>query len=120
MSAKTQKKKDAYSSSGAPGSTARKSAQCSRCMHMLGAPSRLSIYKLIKVDGEHKVTDVVNATELTQPTVSYHLKEMKDAGLLVSRKHGKEMYYSINDLCPSHRISCVLSKIEFPEGTANA
>jgi DNA-binding transcriptional ArsR family regulator len=85
-------------------------------MGMLGTPSRLKIYKLIKVDGENTVTEVVNAVGLTQPTVSYHLNEMKNAGLLVSRKDGRETYYKINELCPSLDIECVISKIEFPEG----
>lgn len=94
----------------------QKEDRCSTCMSMLGTPSRLKIYKLIKIDGENTVTSVVDAVGLTQPTVSYHLKEMKNAGLLVSRKDGRETYYKISDLCPNYSIECVLSKIDFPEG----
>jgi DNA-binding transcriptional ArsR family regulator len=38
--------------------------------------------------------------KLRQPTVSYHLAEMKKEGLLASRKEGREVHYRVKMLCP--------------------
>ena len=59
---------------------------CTKCFNTLGVPSRMKIYRFLKDKGENTVGAVVKIAKLTQPTVSYHLKEMRDAGLLMSRK----------------------------------
>ncbi|OYD07438.1 ArsR/SmtB family transcription factor [Paludifilum halophilum] len=42
------------------------------------------------------VCDIQDALNLKQSKVSYHLKELKNAGLLHERKQGKWNYYSVN------------------------
>ena len=42
------------------------------------------------------VTEIVAQITVTQPTVSHHLKLLRDAGLVVSERRGKEIYYSLN------------------------
>lgn len=59
------------------------------------------------------MNDIVDYVKLTQPTISYHLKEMKMAGLLENDKSGKEVYYSIRQKCPSSNEDCVLNKVKF-------
>jgi ArsR family transcriptional regulator len=74
----------------------------------------MKIYKFLKENGKSTVSSIVDILELTQPTVSYHLKEMKDAGLLNSSKSGKEVFYSVNQKCPSNNIpDCFLAKTKF-------
>ncbi|MDR0355079.1 MAG: ArsR family transcriptional regulator [Deltaproteobacteria bacterium] len=34
---------------------------------------------------------------ITQPTLSYHMKNLCDCGLVSGRKDGKWMYYALND-----------------------
>jgi DNA-binding transcriptional ArsR family regulator len=77
----------------------------------------MSIYNYLNKDGkEASVSEIVEYVGLTQPTVSYHLKEMKHAGLLHSKKDGKEVFYSINRTCPHHNDrDCVLHDLKFPE-----
>jgi len=86
---------------------------CIKCFESLGVTSRMKIYKYLKKNGKNTVSAVVDVAKLTQPTVSYHLKEMKDAGLLKSLKVGKEVFYSINEACPSNTIGCFLAKSNF-------
>lgn len=81
---------------------------CTKCLGILGIPSRMKIYSFLRKKGKKTVSDVVDVVNLTQPTVSYHLKEMKDAGLLHSEKVGKEVFYEINK-------DCVLRKVKFLE-----
>ena len=55
---------------------------CTKCFNTLGIDSRMKIYRFLKEKGENTVTAVVEVVKLTQPTVSYHLKEMRDAIIL--------------------------------------
>jgi DNA-binding transcriptional ArsR family regulator len=48
-------------------------------------------------EGERNVTDLVNATGLTQANVSRHLQTLTDAGILRRRKEGSTVFYSIAD-----------------------
>jgi ArsR family transcriptional regulator, arsenate/arsenite/antimonite-responsive transcriptional repressor len=45
---------------------------------------------------ELTVSDIVKELHVAQPTVSHHLKILKNAGLVKSRRHGKEIYYQLN------------------------
>ena len=64
--------------------------------------------------------EIVEVVGLTQPTVSYHLTEMKKNGILNSRKKGKEVYYSLANMCPYTEHSCVLAGVDLPGGSTNA
>jgi ArsR family transcriptional regulator len=86
---------------------------CTKCFGSLGIDSRMKIYKFLKKSGKSTVTGVVDMVGLTQPTVSYHLKEMKDAGLLNSSKAGKEVFYSVNKDCLTNVTGCFLASTDF-------
>ena len=42
------------------------------------------------------VNDIVEKTNVAQPTVSHHLKILKTAGLVRSKRHGKQVLYTLN------------------------
>jgi ArsR family transcriptional regulator len=42
------------------------------------------------------VTDIVEQTGVTQPTVSHHLSILRDTGLVNTRREGKQIFYSLN------------------------
>lgn len=86
---------------------------CTKCFKSLGIESRMSIFAYLEDCGNCTVNGIVEHIGLTQPTISYHLKEMKTAGLLKATKKGKEVYYSINTQCPHHYKGCVLGKISY-------
>ena len=73
----------------------------------------MEIYKYLKTQGQATVSDVVEHIKLTQPTISYHLNEMKRNGIVRSEKRGKEVYYSLNSSCPHLDMDCVLKNINF-------
>lgn len=87
---------------------------CTHCFKTLGVESRMDIYGYLTNTAKATVSEIVDIVKLRQPTVSYHLKEMREAGLLVSSKHGKEVYYSLSRLCPHYNKECILGAIEFP------
>ena len=42
------------------------------------------------------VSDVVERSGVTQPTVSHHLGVLREAGLVATRRDGKQVYYTLN------------------------
>ncbi|GIH50474.1 ArsR family transcriptional regulator [Microbispora rosea] len=60
-------------------------------------PVRLRLLSLIACheDGETCVCDLTAAFDLTPPTISHHLKVLKQAGLIDSERRGTWVYYWI-------------------------
>ena len=66
-------------------------------MKALGHPARIAIIDyLLKVD-RCICGDIVNELPLAQPTVSQHLKELKNAGLIKGNIEGNAICYCINE-----------------------
>jgi ArsR family transcriptional regulator len=66
-------------------------------MRALGEPMRLEIYRLIAAqDGPLCVCDVVDRFPLQQPTISHHLRVLREANLVTVTRDGKWAYYSPN------------------------
>ena len=42
------------------------------------------------------VSEIVAALHVSQPTVSHHLSILRDAGLVDSRREGKQIFYTLN------------------------
>ena len=61
-------------------------------------PVRLRLLSLVAshVDGEACVCDLNDAFDLSQPTISHHLKVLHEAGLLDREKRGVWVYYRAN------------------------
>ncbi|MEG0549306.1 MAG: autorepressor SdpR family transcription factor [Coprobacillus sp.] len=58
-------------------------------------PVRRNILDLLK-DGKMSAGDIAEKFNLTQATVSYHLSQLKKAGLIVEDKHKNFIYYDLN------------------------
>ena len=61
----------------------------------LGDSNRLEIVKMLS-DGEKCGCKLLERFEITQPTLSHHMKVLCDCGLVNARKEGKWQYYSLN------------------------
>ncbi|MEV7398530.1 metalloregulator ArsR/SmtB family transcription factor [Aeromicrobium sp. NPDC092404] len=63
----------------------------------IGDPNRLRLLSLIAAHegGEACVCDLNEPLDLSQPTVSHHLKILVDAGLLTRSKRGTWSYYAL-------------------------
>jgi ArsR family transcriptional regulator, arsenate/arsenite/antimonite-responsive transcriptional repressor len=63
----------------------------------LGDPVRLRLVSLIgaRQGGEVCVCDLTTAFDLTQPTISHHLKVLREAGLIDSERRGTWVYYRL-------------------------
>jgi ArsR family transcriptional regulator len=61
----------------------------------LGDPVRLEIVKLL-LGKELCVCDIQDAFNVSQPTISHHMKVLKHARLVSDVREGKWIYYSLN------------------------
>lgn len=62
--------------------------------HALSDPIRLSIMELLR-GGERCVCDLQDDLDTAQSKLSFHLKVLKDAGLVSDRREGRWSYYTI-------------------------
>ena len=66
-----------------------------RLFHALSDQTRLSILQRLRF-GERCVCDLTDALDAAQSRLSFHLKVLKDAGLVTDRREGRWMYYTLN------------------------
>lgn len=63
----------------------------------LGHPARVAIIEYLLSVPSCICTDIVNKLPLSQPTISQHLKELKNAGIIKGNIEGNAICYCIND-----------------------
>lgn len=63
--------------------------------HALSDETRLALLQQLK-DGERCVCELTDAMNAAQSRLSFHLKVLKDAGLIEDRREGRWMYYSLS------------------------
>jgi len=77
--------------------SAMDAARVAAMFKALGDPVRLRLFSRIAShpDGEACVCDIADVG-VAQPTVSHHLKKLRDAGLLTSERRGTWVYYRVD------------------------
>jgi ArsR family transcriptional regulator len=76
---------------------AREQERWAALFKALGDPTRLEILRLLAVQpGPTCVCDIVERFELAQPTISHHLKLLREAGLLTQSRIGVWSFYAID------------------------
>jgi len=68
---------------------------CVEFCKALADETRQKILEML-LEGEKCVSDIVDAFDMSQPTISHHLSVLKQFDLVVSRKEGKQVFYAIN------------------------
>lgn len=76
--------------------TAEEAETAARMFKALGDPVRLRLFSAVASHegGEACVCDISDVG-VSQPTVSHHLKKLKEAGLLTSERRGTWVYYRV-------------------------
>jgi ArsR family transcriptional regulator, arsenate/arsenite/antimonite-responsive transcriptional repressor len=70
-------------------------SRSARLFHALSDETRLSIIQRLRL-GERCVCDLTDALDAAQSRLSFHLKVLKDSGLVNDRRDGRWMYYTLN------------------------
>jgi ArsR family transcriptional regulator len=73
------------------------SARLATAFRALGDPVRLRLLSLLLTarGGQVCACDLVDPLHRSQPTVSHHLKVLRDAGLVTARRSGTNIWYSV-------------------------
>lgn len=66
-----------------------------RLFRALGDETRLRLIEKLR-GGEQCVCDLTDELDASQPRLSFHLKTLKDAGLVTDRREGRWVYYALN------------------------
>jgi ArsR family transcriptional regulator len=69
--------------------------RAARWFHALSDETRLQIIERLS-DGEQCVCDLTDMLATTQSLLSFHLKTLKEAGILTDRREGRWVYYSLS------------------------
>jgi ArsR family transcriptional regulator, arsenate/arsenite/antimonite-responsive transcriptional repressor len=78
-------------------------------------PMRLRLLSLIACHdgGESCVCDLTAAFDVTAPTISYHLKILREAGLISAERRGTWVYYRVNP-----QVMAQMSAVLVPQAAA--
>lgn len=81
----------------APTISADDATALARTLKAMADPTRLRLLSLIAAHegGEACVCDLIEPVGLSQPTVSHHLKQLTEAGLVTREKRGVWAYFTI-------------------------
>jgi ArsR family transcriptional regulator len=71
-------------------------SKAARYFHALSDETRLRIIEQLQ-EGEQCVCDMTDRFRTGQSRLSFHLKVLKEAGLINDRPEGRWVYYSLND-----------------------
>ena len=71
-------------------------SKLSNIFAQMADPSRMRIFWML-CHCEECVQDIAIMVNMSSPAVSHHLKNLKDAGLIESRRNGKEVFYKATD-----------------------
>mgnify|MGYP001770546829 FL=1 len=64
-------------------------------LKLLGDKTRLTIMAILK-QRECCVCELLEVFDMSQPSISQHLRKLKDAGLVKEDRRGQWIYYSLN------------------------
>jgi ArsR family transcriptional regulator, lead/cadmium/zinc/bismuth-responsive transcriptional repressor len=67
----------------------------SKILALAGSEVRLKILFLLNIENELCPCDIADILEMSVPAVSQHIRKMKDAGIITSRREGQTLYYSL-------------------------
>src|SRR5438874_11769879 len=70
-------------------------SESARLFKALGDETRLAILRQLRDQGEVCACDLVDCCHVAQPTVSHHLRVLREAGLVRGEKRGLWVYYRI-------------------------
>ena len=77
---------------------------------MISDPTRLKILWLL-CHSEECVINIAAAIDMSSPAVSHHLRVLKQAGLLTSRREGKEAYYTLAKTAEAELVHTIVDSV---------
>ncbi len=76
-------------------------------LRAMAHPMRIAIIDLLKEEKKMSVTQIYEKLNLEQAATSHHLNIMKSKGVLVSKRDGKKIFYSLRSKALTDIIYCI-------------
>lgn len=67
-----------------------------KLLSIAGSDVRLKILYLLNLENELCPCDLADILKMSVPAISQHIRKIKDAGIINSRRDGQTLYYSLN------------------------
>jgi len=83
-----------------------------RALKALADPTRFRMVQEIAAAGELSCGQLTERFDVSQPTISHHLKLLQDAGLLVQRTEGKHHYTSVDKKLVARIAALIPSRLD--------
>ena len=85
-----------------------------RALKALADPTRFRMVQEIAAAGELSCGQLTERFDVSQPTISHHLKLLQDAGLLVQRTEGKHHYTSVDKKLVARIAALIPTRLDSP------
>lgn len=76
-------------------------------LRAIAHPMRIAIIDLLHDSQKLSVTEIYNSLGIEQATASHHLNILKNKGVLISKREGKKIYYSLRSVTLTEIIECI-------------
>jgi DNA-binding transcriptional ArsR family regulator len=79
----------------------------SEMLKAIAHPVRIAIVELLGANQKKNVTEIYEVLKIEQAVASHHLSILKNKGVLISERSGKNCYYSLKHQRLSQIIECI-------------
>lgn len=76
-------------------------------LRAISHPMRIAIINILSNGAKKSVTEIYETLDIEQATASHHLNILKSKGLLLSKREGKKIYYSLKNVTLTEIIQCI-------------
>jgi len=76
-------------------------------LRAMAHPMRIAIIDLLHTTKKQSVTEIYQKLDIEQAAASHHLNILKSKGVLVSKRDGKKIFYSLRNETLTEIIDCI-------------
>ncbi len=76
-------------------------------LRAIAHPMRIAVIDLLNENGKMSVTEIYSSLDIEQASASHHLNILKNKGILVSKREGKKIFYSLKSVTLTEIIDCI-------------
>lgn len=76
-------------------------------LRAIAHPMRIAIIDLLNESPKLSVTEIYEKLKIEQASASHHLNILKNKGVLVSKREGKKIFYSLKNISLTEIIECI-------------
>jgi ArsR family transcriptional regulator, arsenate/arsenite/antimonite-responsive transcriptional repressor len=77
----------------------------------LSDPTRREILRILS-HGEKTAGELAEGFDMTKPSMSHHFAVLKEAGLIISRREGQQIWYRINSTVAQDVIAWIMELVD--------